>query len=383
MIYFDNAATTGKKPISVIKQVERALCTLSANPGRSGHKLSEKAAAEVYSVREKTAQFFGASGAENVVFTANCTASLNYVIKGVLKRGEHCIISDLEHNAVIRPLHKWGVNYDMASVSLTDDNKTVENFKRLITNNTKMIICTGASNVVGKLLPIGEIGRLCKERNILFAVDAAQIAGVVPINMKEMNIDYLCVAAHKGLYAPMGVGILIAEKPINNTLFEGGTGTNSNDLEQPEFLPERLESGTVNVSGIIGVGAGIDFVNKIGVKKIHKKEISLLKNLYNRLSRQSGIILYTPSIDVESYAPVLSFDINGLTSGETANLLNEKGIAVRAGLHCAPLAHKKIGTIDNGTVRISPSVFNTYEEVEYLYKQISGINKKYNKYLLN
>ncbi len=381
MIYFDNAATTGKKPISVIKAVERALFSLSANPGRSGHKISEKAAAEIYSVREKTADFFEASGPEKVVFTANCTASINYVIKGVLKRGDHCIISDLEHNAVLRPLHKWGVEYNVATVSLVDDNATVENFARLITPKTKMIICTGASNVVGKLLPIEKLGKLCKAKNILFTVDAAQIAGVIPIKMKTMNIDYLCVAPHKGLYAPMGTGILIAEKPINNTVFEGGTGTNSKDLEQPEFLPERLESGTVNVAGIMGIGAGIEFVKKVGIEKIHKKEIGLLKRFCRRLRYQSGIIFYAPQIEENHFAPVLSFDINGLTSGETASLLNERGIAVRAGLHCAPLTHKKIGTIENGTVRVAPSLFNTEDEIDYLCRQISVINKKYNKYL--
>ncbi len=381
MIYFDNAATTGRKPVSVIKAVERALFSLSANPGRSGHKISEAAAGEIYSVREKAADFFGASGPEKVVFTANCTTSLNYVIKGVLKRGDHCVISDLEHNAVLRPLHKWGVQYDIASVSLVDDDATVENFSRLINQKTRMVICTGASNVIGKLLPIEKIGRLCKSKNILFTVDGAQIAGVIPIDMKQMNIDYLSIAAHKGLYAPMGTGILIAEKPIANTLIEGGTGTNSKDLEQPEFLPERLESGTVNVAGIMGIGAGIDFVKRLGIEKIHKKETALLKRLYNRLRYQSGIIFYAPMMDKNSFAPVLSLDINGLTSGETAALLNERGIAVRAGLHCAPLAHKKMGTVDNGTVRISPSIFNTEEEIDYLYRQISAINKKYNKYL--
>lgn len=379
MIYLDNAATTGKKPLRVIKAVENALVNLSANPGRSGHKLSEKAAYEIFSVREKAAQFFGASGGEKVVFTPNCTAGLNYVIKGVLKKGDHCIISDLEHNAVLRPLHKWGVDFDVAEVSLTDDDITVENFRSLINPRTKMIICTGASNVIGRLLPIQKIGALCRLKNILFTVDAAQIAGVIPIDMKSMNIDYLCVAAHKGLYAPTGTGILIAEKPIDNTLIEGGTGTNSREISQPEFLPERLESGTVNVSGIMGVGAGIDFVKSIGIKQIHTREMRLLKRLYRLMENNPDIVLYTSFIDEKSFAPVLSFDIKGLTSEETAMRLNEVGIAVRAGLHCAPLAHKKIGTIESGTVRISPAIFNTQAQIDYLYRQIAYIIKKYNK----
>ncbi len=379
MIYFDNAATTGQKPQRVINAVNNALLHLSANPGRSGHKLSENTAAKVFSVREKTADFFGATGPENVVFTANCTASLNFVIKGVLKSGDHCVISDLEHNAVLRPLHKWGVKYDIAEVSLVDDEITVNNFKKLIKPNTKMVICTGASNVIGKLLPIEKIGEMCRENNILFTVDAAQIAGVIPIDIKKMNIDYLCIAAHKGLYAPMGIGILIAEKPINNTIIEGGTGTNSLEITQPDFLPERLESGTVNVAGIIGVGAGIDFVKTLGTNKIHRVEMQLLTSLYNRLLKDENIILYTPNFNAENYAPVLSFDVKGLTSGETADELNKNGIAVRAGFHCAPLAHKKIGTEESGTVRISPSIFNMPWEIDYLVRKIRLISKKYNK----
>ena len=379
MIYFDNAATTGQKPQMVINAVNNALLHLSANPGRSGHTLSEKTAARVFSAREKTADFFGASGPEKVVFTANCTASLNFVIKGVLKGGDHCIVSDLEHNAVIRPLHKWDVKYDIAEVSLVDDEITVNNFKKLIKPNTKMIICTGASNVIGKLLPIEKIGKLCRENNILFTVDAAQIAGVIPIDMKRMNIDYLCIAAHKGLYAPMGTGILIAEKPVNNTIIEGGTGTNSLEITQPDFLPERLESGTVNVAGIMGIGAGIEFIKTMGTDRIHKKEMKLIMPLYNRLKENENIILYTPNFNAQNYAPVLSFDIKGLTSGETANELNKSGIAVRAGLHCAPLAHKKIGTEESGTVRISPSVFNMPWEIDFLTRKIDLISKKYNK----
>lgn len=379
MIYFDNAATTGQKPQRVIKAVNDALLHLSANPGRSGHTVSEKTASRVYAVREKTAEFFGAAGPETVVFTASCTTALNFVIKGVLKNGDHCIISDLEHNAVLRPLYNWGVKYDIANVSLLDDEITVENFKKLIKPNTKMIICTGASNVIGKILPIRKIGELCREKDILFAVDAAQISGVIPIDLAEMNIDYLCVAAHKGLYAPMGIGILIAQKPIKNTIIEGGTGTNSLEIIQPDYLPERLESGTVNVAGIMGVGAGIDFVKGIGINRIHSKEMQLLMRLNKQLRKNENIIFYTPEFDMENYVPVLSFDIKGLTSGETAAELNRCGIAVRAGLHCAPLAHKKIGTLENGTVRISPSFFSTSKETDYLNQQIMTIIKKYNK----
>lgn len=373
MIYFDNAATTGKKPPAVVNAVRNALINYSANPGRSGHKASVKAAEEVYRVREKAANFFGATGAENVCFTMNCTHSINCVIKGVLRMGDRVLTSSLEHNAVMRPINKIGVGCDMAQVSLYDDNKTLEEFEGKIVPNTKLVICTGASNVLGKTLPIEKIGKICREKGVLFAVDAAQTAGVIPIDMKKMNIDFLCVAPHKGLYAPMGVGMLICEKNIYNTIIEGGTGTNSVELVQPETLPERLESGTLNLSAISGISAGIDYVNHLSVSKIFNHEAELIRHLYNGIRDNPNVLLYTPDPSVYSYAPVLSFNIKGLSSEETAKILDKNGIAVRSGLHCAPSAHKAIGTISLGTVRVSVATFNTKKEIDYL---ISIINSE-------
>ena len=373
MIYFDNAATTGKKPTEVIRAVDGALRELSANPGRSGHNASLKAADAVYSVREKTAEFFGASGAENVVFTLNCTHSINCVIKGVLKKGEHAVTSSLEHNSVMRPLIKEEIPFDTAYVSLADDSLTLREFERKIRPNTRLVICTGASNVLGKTLPIAEIGALCRERGVLFAVDAAQIAGVMPINMRQMNIDYLCVAPHKGLYAPMGIGVLICQKPIENTIIEGGTGTNSAELVQPEGLPERLESGTVNVPEIMGLSAGIDYVKGVGIKKIYSHEMKLIRYLYKELSKNDRVQLYTPEPKDGLYAPVLSFNVYGKTSAEVSQYLNGKGIAVRGGLHCAPSAHRQIGTLDIGAVRVSVAAFNTPAEITSLIKAIKQI----------
>ena len=373
MIYFDNAATTGKKPTEVIRAVDGALRELSANPGRSGHNASLKTADAVYSVREKTAEFFGASGAENVVFTLNCTHSINCVIKGVLKKGEHAVTSSLEHNSVMRPLIKEEIPFDTASVSLADDSLTLREFERKIRPNTRLVICTGASNVLGKTLPIAEIGALCREKGVLFAVDAAQIAGVMPINMRQMNIDYLCVAPHKGLYAPMGIGVLICEKPIENTIIEGGTGTNSAELVQPEGLPERLESGTVNVPEIMGLSAGIDYVKGVGIKKIYSHEMKLIRYLYKELSKNDRVQLYTPEPKDGLYAPVLSFNVYGKTSAEVSQYLNGKGIAVRGGLHCAPSAHRQIGTLDIGAVRVSVAAFNTPAEITSLIKAIKQI----------
>lgn len=369
MIYFDNAATTGHKPQSVINAVNYALKNFSANPGRSGHNISQKAAMAIYNVREKVSDFFGSTGAETVVFSPNCTQSINYVLKGVLKRGDHVIVSDLEHNAVMRPLVAMNVDFSQASVSLDDDSQTLNNIISLIKPNTKMIFCTAVSNVLGKILPLKDIGQLCKDRGILFGVDAAQGAGVIPINMIEMNIDYLCIAPHKGLYCPMGVGILIARGPIYKSIIEGGTGTDSLKLLQPQILPEMLESGTINVPSIYSIGAGIDFV-KESFNNIMKFENMLVRRLYN-LAPKRNIIFYTnPNCD--GFAPVICFNIEKASSDIVSSYLNKNGFALRAGLHCAPVAHKKIGTLNFGAVRFSPSVFNNTNEVDLLIKTLKN-----------
>ena len=374
MIYFDNAATSGKKPQSVINAMNFAMKNLSANPGRSGHLASQKAALELYKVRELVSNFFASDGPETVVFTHNCTTSINMVLKGVLKKGDHVIISDIEHNAVIRPLNKMGNEYSSVCVSLYDDQKTLENFKKAIKPNTKMIFCTAASNVLGKKLPIEEIGKFCKEKGILFGVDAAQGAGVIPINMKKMNIDFLCVAAHKGLYSPMGLGVLISRRSIESTIIEGGTGTNSIDLNQPENLPEKLESGTTNLPAIFSLNAGINFVQN-NMNCIFNHEELLVKHFYDLL-KNDDVIFYTNPHD-GGYVPVICFNVKDLHSERTADFLSKSGFALRAGLHCAPTAHKKIGTLEQGAVRFSPSYFNSEAEVIQLVKNIKKIKKHY------
>ena len=364
MYYFDNAATSGIKPKSVIKAVENALMFYSANPGRGGYPLSVKAAELVFGVRKKLSDFFGASGPEKVVFTLNCTHSINCVLKGVLEAGDHVLVSSMEHNAVMRPLKKIGLPFDVFTVSLHDDNETLMDLKKKIKPNTKLIFCTAASNVTGKVLPLAEIGQICRKKGILFGVDAAQGAGVLPIDMKKMNIDYLCIAPHKGLYAPMGVGVLICEKGVLKTVLEGGTGTNSLDLTQPDTMPERLESGTVNLPGIAGIGAGIDFVENMGTEKIYTHEMTLCKAVYNEISKNPQIELYTPNPLKYKYAPVLSFNIKGLESSEGVEFLSKKGFALRGGYHCAPMAHKQLGTLKSGTLRFSPAFFNNILQCE-------------------
>ncbi len=372
MIYFDNAATTGHKPKEVINAVNYALINYSANPGRSGHNASQKAAQIVYNAREILSDFFESDGPETVVFTQNCTQSINIVLKGVLEEGDHIVISDLEHNAIMRPLTAMGINYTMAKVSLVNDHDTVQNFMSAIKPNTKMIFCTAASNVLGKMLPLQAIGKLCKERGILFAVDAAQGAGHMTINMKNFNIHYLCVAPHKGLYCPMGFGILIARAPIKKTIIEGGTGTESINLTQPQSLPEKFESGTLNLPAIASVKEGIDFIKKKG-NSILKYENYLIKRFYSSL-KNSNIIFYTNPLD-DGYVPVISFNVDGIPSENVATYLNRQGFALRAGLHCAPSAHKKIGTLKEGTVRFSPSIFNSVQNVDSLVINLKKISK--------
>ncbi len=374
MIYLDNAATSSKKPPNVISAVLAGLNKYSANPGRSGHKASMEAAEAVFRVRQKVMKFFNADSEENVVFTSSCTFALNCVIKGVLKQGDHVLVSEFEHNAVMRPLEKLRREGKITyTVVPYDKENQIASFKNAIKENTKLIVCTHASNVLGVVFPIKEIGELARERNILFCVDAAQTAGTLPIDMKNMNVDFLCVAAHKGLLAPMGTGILIARRPIENTIIEGGTGTASLELNQPSDMPERFESGTVNVPGILGIGAGIDYIAKKGVMNIYRYEFNLLKHLYFQLSKNKNIQIYSPPpVFLESVA-VLSFNVNGCQSAQVSEYLNKNGVAVRSGLHCAVGPHKKHKTEEQGMVRISIGEANTFYEINFLIKLLKNI----------
>ena len=296
MIYFDNAATTGVKPQSVINAVESALKEMSVNPGRGGYKESVKCSEAIYNCRRKVSDFFGAGAPERVVFTSNCTMALNMVIKGICRPGDHVVTSSLEHNAVARPIYKLqknGVDVDFAEVIFGDREATIRSFERLIRKDTRLVVCTYASNVTGNILPIKEIGEICAQRGVPFAVDAAQTAGIIDIDMRKLKIDYLCVAPHKGLYAPMGTGVLISLGEIPETMFEGGTGSMSASYEQPLDLPERFESGTINVPGILGISAGMDFVRQKKISTIYHHELEIITRIYDQLSNISGVILYT------------------------------------------------------------------------------------------
>lgn len=379
MIYFDNGATTFPKPKSVVNAVNFAMNNC-ANPGRSGHRLSIKSSEIIYECRQNLAKLFDTDKTEKVIFTNNCTTALNTVIKGTLKDGDHVIISSLEHNAVLRPvaaLESSGVSYSIAEVVEGDNDKTLDNFRSLINAKTKMIICTHASNVFGVRLPIERIGAMCRIYGILFCVDAAQTAGVIPISLMNSDIDYLCAAGHKGLYGPMGTGVLIINSDITpGSLTQGGTGSFSSDIAQPETLPDKFESGTPNVSGIAGLNEGVKFVMNRGVSGIEAYESELANLLYSGLGNINNVILYTEQPKAGAYAPVISFNIEGKDCEETADLLNLRyNIAVRAGLHCAPLAHKSYGTLESGTVRAVVSVFNNRSQVNYFINAVNKISK--------
>lgn len=378
MIYFDNAATTYPKPESVRKAAAEAIVRYGGNPGRSGHKMSMDAAQAVYSVREKAGEFFGAPP-ENVIFTANCTESLNMAIKGLaerdLREGRpfHVIISSLEHNSVFRPVYeltKRGLTYSIAEVT-ADDSVTVHNFESLITPVTKAVICTLGSNVTGQLLPYERIGAMCRRKNICFVGDGAQVCGVIPIDLKRDNINILCMPGHKGLYGISGTGLLITDGkyPLYHIL-EGGTGSTSLEAEQTPFLPEGMESGTLNTVGIATVGAGIDFIRRVGTERIHSRETELCSRFINALENESRVRIYRR--ERCSYLPIVLFNAEGFSPEEAAAYLSDSGFALRGGLHCSGLAHRSAGTLPEGGVRFSPSVFNTAAQTDML---VSAVKK--------
>ena len=377
MIYLDNSATTFPKPVSVKNSMSSAFVS-GANPGRSGHRLSMKASEDIYSVRKLAAEFFNARSEADVVFTLNCTAALNIVIKGILHKGDHAVVSSLEHNAVMRPLNKLaqdGVTYSTARVYPGDDNKTIASFRECINERTKMIICTQASNVWGIRLPVERISALAHEYGLLFAADAAQSAGVIPIDLQRSGIDYLCLAGHKGLYGPMGTGMLIVNTDVlPDSLIEGGTGSNSLIYEQPSELPDRFESGTPNYYGIAALGTGIKFVSDNKPENIAAHEFRLIRRLYRGLSSTAGIKLYLPEPDPDYYVPILSFNIEGMDSETAAQRLNALGIAVRAGLHCSPAAHRMMGTESTGAVRVSPSFFTKSSDIDAFLRGVRKIS---------
>lgn len=368
MIYLDNGATTFPKPPNVIRAVNQALTEYGANPGRGGHKMSIKAAEVVYNCRKNAALLFGIDNPENVIITKNCTESLNIVIKGLLKKNDHVVISSLEHNAVLRPLEamrKRGVDYTIAQAVPYDDEQTINNFRSAINERTKLVICTQASNVFGVRMPIERIAAMCKIHGVLFCADGAQGAGVINLDLKNTDIDFYCTAGHKGLYGPMGTGLLIINSDVHpESLIEGGTGTDSANKTQPLTLPDRYESGTLNLPGVAGLCEGISFVRSKTPERIEAYEMKLARHLYMGLKKLKKVNLYTKIPDSSYSVPVISFNIDGMDCETAADILGRKyGIAVRSGLHCAPLAHNSFGT-EQGTIRVVVSAFTNQKQIQ-------------------
>lgn len=377
MIYLDNSATTWPKPPQVQAAAAGALKN-SANPGRSAHAMSRRAGESIYSARLTAARFFGMEDETRVIFTPGCTWSLNTAIRGVMSGGGHAVVSDMEHNAVMRPLEAMkseGVSWTAAAVCPSDNDRTVDSFRRCIRADTKAIICTHASNVWGVSLPVERLCALAHAYGLVMIVDAAQSAGVLPLDMSD-GYDIVCCAGHKGLYAPMGVGLMLLGEGVDiPPLITGGTGSNSASLAQPAELPDRFESGTPNLPGIAGLEAGIKFITAKGRQRILTHEMSLIRRAYKGLSSVKGVKLFTTEPDEEHFAPVLSFNAEGLDSEETAAALARSGIAVRAGLHCAPAAHAAIGTLETGAVRISVSAFSTARDIDMAVSAVKRLAK--------
>ena len=379
MIYLDNAATTYPKPPSVLAAVVRGL-EKCGNHGRGGHTLSLAAAEELWTARETAARLFGLDNPARAVFCENCTMALNMALKGLLSGGGHAVCSDVEHNAVMRPLHALSVSgvaaFSVAETDPENEEKTVENFRRAITPDTTVLCCTACSNVTGAGLPIRALGALARERNLAFVVDGAQAAGTLPLSMKRDNIDFLCLPGHKGLYGPMGTGLLLCgDRYPLCTWMEGGTGSQSLSYYPPEELPDRLECGTLNLPGICGLRAGMEFVEKRGIEAIAAAKRRVMAPVVEQLAENSRVTLCSAPLSPQN-APLVTFTVAGVPSERVAEALAAAGVAVRAGYHCAPAAHAKCDTLDAGAVRVSPSVFTDGRQIAAFLKIFDEIDKK-------
>ncbi|MDB8790795.1 MULTISPECIES: aminotransferase class V-fold PLP-dependent enzyme [unclassified Romboutsia] len=378
MIYLDNAATTYPKPEQVYDSIMDCMKNYCANPGRAGHKMAMRAAREIYDARENIAKLFNIDNPMNIIFTNNATDSLNLAIKGVVKEGDHIITTSMEHNSVIRPIK----SLEARGISNTIVNCDKEGFldvndiKNAIKPNTKLIVTTHASNVVGTLVDIKAVGEIAKENNILYLVDASQTAGVYSIDVKDMNVDMIAAPGHKCLLGPQGTGILYIREGLSvDILKEGGTGSKSEDLFQPEIVPDRYESGTHNTPGIAGLNEGVKFILEKGIDDIRLHEEELCQYMLDKLEEIPNIKIYGTK-DSKKRAAVIAINIGDMDSGEITFILDsEYDIATRSGIHCAPLAHKTLGTLEQGAVRFSLGYFNTKEEIDKAVEALKEISK--------
>jgi cysteine desulfurase/selenocysteine lyase len=379
MIYLDNAATSWPKPPEVLKAMTDVLELAGGNPGRSGHRLSVAAAREVYNAREDVASFFNVADPLRVIFTANATHAINMALKGLLKSGDHVVISSIEHNAMMRPLRgleKQGVRLSTVPCA-ADGSLDVREVVRTMNSHTRLVAITHASNVVGTILPVAQLASVAHEAGALLLVDAAQTAGVIPIDMRAIGIDFLAFTGHKELQGPPGIGGLAIGENVDvsqiEPLVRGGTGSHSQSEEQPDELPDKFESGTVNLLGIAGLHAGIQWVRGKGIDTIwaHLKELTLA--LIDGLSGLPEVKVYGP-LGANNRVAIVSFGVQHKRVSEIGLKLDEGyGILCRVGLHCAPAAHKTIGSFPEGTIRLAPGVFTTLNDIRTTIRAIEKV----------
>jgi cysteine desulfurase family protein len=382
IIYFDNAATSYPKPEEVTQAMVHFSREIGASPGRSGHRLAIEAGRIVFEARERISQLFGVKDSSRVVFGLNATEGINQGLKGLLRSGDHVITSSMEHNSVMRPLRammKEGVQAAILSCS-PEGFLDPSDVKKAIRPNTRMVVLNHASNVVGTLQPLAEIGEVCRRQGVLFFVDAAQSAGAAPLDMEREKIDLLAFTGHKALFGPQGTGGLVLGERVDEKelvpVKRGGTGSRSEQEEHPDFLPDLCESGTPNAVGLAGLLAGLEFVMKVGIEKIRHHEKRLTERLLRGLLEIGGVTVYGPGTAEKQLATV-SFNIQGVASSEVGLRLDEEyGILCRVGLHCAPAAHRTLGTFPEGTVRFGLSYLNREEEVEETLQAIRRITRR-------
>lgn len=378
MIYLDNAATTFPKPQEVIRESCRCMESYCGNPGRGSHRMAVRASEALFRCRAAAAELLGCPQAERVAFTLNATYALNMAIKGLVPPGSHVVISDMEHNSVLRPVEKlrteYGVSYSVFSTGGGEDaviNSLCENIKE----NTSAVICLHASNLIGRVLPAKRIGDICRERGIKFILDASQSAGTVPINADDWGVDVLCAPGHKGLLGPQGIGIMVFGSDLNvNTLVEGGSGADSSLTVMPEYLPDRMEAGTMPTPAAAGLLRGIEYVLKRGERTIAANEKALAAYVRRELERDGHYQVWGDGGN--DFEGGLLLITDGKRSPQKLGAaLDSMGICVRSGLHCAPLAHKTLGTPEGGGVRVSFGPFNTKKHADALLSALSALKK--------
>ena len=368
MIYLDSAATTFQKPAAVQRAVVQAMRTMSS-PGRGGYAAAQQADELLFRCRSAAAELFSVPSSEQVVFTMNATYGLNIAIKSLVRPGGRVVVSGYEHNAVTRPLHALGAEVIVAAAPLFSPQETVEAFERALAHEPDAVICTHVSNVFGAILPIERIARLCRGASVPLIIDASQSAGTLPVSLSGTGAAFIAMPGHKGLYGPQGTGLLLCGERPARPLLLGGTGSASRDRQMPPTLPDRLEAGTHNMPGIAGLLEGLRFVRRRTPEAIACRERQLAAEAVRRLKALPGVEVFTPANGPHPTG-VVSFRAAGRDCEELAEALGRRGIALRAGLHCAPLAHRTAGTLDTGTVRLSLSDFNTPAQIEKLAQEL-------------